>query len=335
MLRASTCTVHPNSIIVSSVVLTDNGQPYQRYNSHIEKHKKRNISKISPQAIRKVKKAVTYMAHLAPTKKVFNQRFQAKFNFKLSFITLTLSSRQQHTDQEIKNVVLHKFLDYIIKVHAVKHYVWKCERQKNGNIHFHLVIDKYIDYTIIRNKWNEYQDRLGYISRYHASNNNDSCSYSNLEEYYAVNSTDVHSVRKIKDLQRYLIKYMIKPNMHNRTKEKRTNKHLPHKDHEHYHFLSSNTKLFLKNMASNGRLWGCSHSLSNITGARDFLCRDLEQEIELLKRDKQVYIKNEAFFLYLGFDYDTLKRLRCTAILDFLQQYLFEQFGYSNMDLII
>jgi hypothetical protein len=334
MLRTSTITAHPDSLIVSSVVLTENGQPYTRYNSNIKLHKVRNVSKLSIQSVRKVKKAIAYMAHLAPEKKIYNPKYCSKFNFKLSFITLTLASRQQHADQEIKGIVLHKFLDFIQKVHKVKNYVWKAERQKNGNVHFHLVIDKYISYEVIREKWNEYQDCLGYISRYYHNEDNNKPIPDTMKEYYAVNSTDVHSVRKIKDLKRYLIKYMIKPNMHNRMKVNKINSPLANNTHSDSIQLSDNTKKFLKNMASVGRLWGCSHSLSNISGARDFLSRDLEQEVELLKNDKGVYVKNEMYFLYLGFDHDLLKKLRCTAILDFLNAYLFEKFGYSSMSVI-
>jgi len=155
-----------------------------------------------------------------------------------------------------------------------------------------------------------------------------------LEEYYSLNSTDVHSVRKIKDLKRYLIKYMIKPNVYNRFKEKRSASTTQYQYSEELGSLSSNTKYFLKNMASVGRLWGCSQNLSHITGARDFLNRDLEEELERIKRDKSVYIKNEAYFLYLGFDYELLKRLRCTAIIEFLHTYLFDEFGYSSMSVI-
>ena len=334
MLRASTCTVHPDSLIVSSVLLTDNGLPYTRKSNLLPSKKKININKLSVQSVRKVKKAITYMAHLAPEKKVYNPKYCSKFNFKLSFITLTLSSRQIHTDQEIKSIVLHRFIDYIQKVYKVKHYVWKAERQKNGNVHFHLVIDKFIGYEVIRSKWNEYQDLLGYVNRYYVDKSINGLVPDSLAEYYSVNSTDVHSVRKIKDLKRYLIKYMIKPNVHNRFREKRNASTTLVNYNDDLQYLSSNTKYFLKNMASVGRLWGCSHNLSNITGAKDFLNRDLEEEIERIKLDKSIYIKNESYFLYLGFDYQLLVKLRCTAIIEFLHGYLASEFGYSSQSIL-
>lgn len=335
MLRTSTITAHPNSLILSSVILSDTGEPIRRGNGSIHQHKKSNINKLSPQSIRKVKKAITYMAHLAPSKKIYNPRFNSKFNFKLSFITLTLSSRQQHTDQEIKNQVLHPFIDYIQKVHRVKNYVWKSERQKNGNLHFHLVIDKYISYEIIRAKWNQYQNNLQYIDNYWNDTSTRKIMPTDKKSYFEVNSTDVHSVRKINDLSRYLIKYMVKTSTHNRIRVKRNKSHLPKKNYELYKYLSSGTKGFLHNCASNGRIWGCSHSLSNISGARDFLCRDIEEEVQRLKADKRVYIKDESYFLYLGFDYKTLEDLRCMHIIQFLADYLFSEFGYNNQQVLM
>jgi hypothetical protein len=334
MIRTSTITAHPNSLILSSVLLTEDGNTYQRHNSNIQTRKISNVSKLSPQALRKVKKAITYMAHLAPTKKIYNPKFSSKFNFKLAFITLTLSSRQQHTDQEIKDKILHPFIDYCQKVYKVKNYVWKSERQKNGNIHFHMVIDKYISYEVIRRKWNEYQDRLQYISNYWGNIEERKAMYTDLDSYYTVNSTDIHSVRKIHDLQRYLIKYMIKPNSTNRLRVKRNHTHLTKKNYDNYKFLSHNTKTFLKTCAGNGRIWGCSHGLSNITGARDFLCNDFEEEVIRLKADKEVYIKDESYFLYLGFDYKVLERLRCKHIIQFLADYLYSEFGYNSMSVI-
>ena len=104
------------------------------------------------------------MAHLAEDKTAYNHKFKSTFKFRLTFITLTLSSRQQHTDTEIKEKLLHPFLDYMIKTYKLKFYVWKAERQRNQNLHFHLIFDKYINYAIIRDRWNHYQDRLNYLS---------------------------------------------------------------------------------------------------------------------------------------------------------------------------
>lgn len=84
----------------------------------------------------------------------------------LKFVTLTLSGAQEHSDVEIKKVVLNQFLTELRENYKMKHYVWKAEKQKNGNLHFHLIIDVYIHYEVIRKIWNRCQNRLGYIDKF-------------------------------------------------------------------------------------------------------------------------------------------------------------------------
>ena len=74
------------------------------------------------------------------------------------FITLTLSSIQKHSDNFIKRYMLGAFIKSIKLNYGVKYYYWRAEKQKNGNIHFHLIVDKYIDYNSLRQKWNLIQE---------------------------------------------------------------------------------------------------------------------------------------------------------------------------------
>ncbi|MGV4586845.1 rolling circle replication-associated protein, partial [Ornithobacterium rhinotracheale] len=61
----------------------------------------------------------------------------------LSFVTLTLPSAQKHHDRVLRKI-LAKYLDHLKKVYGLKNYLWKAETQKNGNIHFHVLIDTQI-----------------------------------------------------------------------------------------------------------------------------------------------------------------------------------------------
>lgn len=220
MLVVPTIRLHPNSAILLSEYYSDDGTKLSHGNSGIHGRKQINSTKLSLQARKKMTRAITYMAHLAEEKKVYNPKFNSTFKFRLSFITLTLASRQQHDDTTIKSELLHPFLDWLIKVYKVKFYVWKAERQKNQNIHFHLIIDKYIPYAIIRDKWNKYQDKLSYIRNYWHSRENYSNFPSTQRDYFSVNSTDIHSTRKVKDLGKYMCKYMIKNDTSNRMRVK-------------------------------------------------------------------------------------------------------------------
>jgi hypothetical protein len=84
----------------------------------------------------------------------------------ITFVTLTLPSKQQDTDRVIKNCILYPFIDSIQRLYDVKNYVWKAEKQKNGNVHFHLVIDKYIRHELIRHQWNYHLEKKQYVTKY-------------------------------------------------------------------------------------------------------------------------------------------------------------------------
>jgi hypothetical protein len=99
-----------------------------------------------------------------------------------TFVTLTLPAAQMHSDNMIKEMVLSPFITWLTsdsnevykkgpkkgqkKGFGVSIYFWRAEPQKNTNLHFHIIADKYVPWEAIREKWNHYCDRLGYVSRY-------------------------------------------------------------------------------------------------------------------------------------------------------------------------
>ena len=121
--------------------------------------------------VRKCVNTILYLAHRYHTKKNYVKKAQkvgctsfrakAKYNpdYLCTFITLTLQSKQQHTDDELVRFLLNPFLVYARKYFGVKYYVWKKELQRNGNIHFHLVTDKFIDHKALRATWNRLANR--------------------------------------------------------------------------------------------------------------------------------------------------------------------------------
>lgn len=85
---------------------------------------------------------------------------------RLVFLTLTLSSSQRHSDQQIKKDVLKPYMRILREKHNCTNYVWKAESQANGNIHFHVIIDKFIEKAEIQGEWNYCQQKLFYIDRF-------------------------------------------------------------------------------------------------------------------------------------------------------------------------
>lgn len=97
-------------------------------------------------------------------------RYHAKSNQSskklLTFLTLTLPAKQIHTDNEIKRECLNHFIIACVRSGFFKYYFWRAEKQKNGNIHFHLLIDSYFDKIKLQEIWCKCIEKLGYIKAY-------------------------------------------------------------------------------------------------------------------------------------------------------------------------
>lgn len=82
------------------------------------------------------------------------------------FFTLTLPAKQIHTDNEIKRKVLNKFIIICQRKGLFNQWFWRAEKQKNGNIHFHFLIDSYFDKKQLQTVWNSCLEPLGYINEF-------------------------------------------------------------------------------------------------------------------------------------------------------------------------
>lgn len=155
---------------------------------------------LTTSARNKLKLAINLLVAQSKWKEATNYELQRTFKFRINFITLTLSAPQGNiTDKEIKNRCLNLFLTRAKKLWGMDTYVWRAEKQKNTNIHFHITTDVYIHYAHLCRVWNECQETLGFVSRFRERTGS-----------YQPNSTDIHAVKDIKNLAAYLVKYMSK-----------------------------------------------------------------------------------------------------------------------------
>lgn len=93
-----------------------------------------------------------------------------------TFVTLTLPSAQRHTDREITSYCLNAFFAYARKYFKVRYFIWKKELQANGNLHYHIMCDRFIDHEYLRRAWNRIINKgqvkdvhypFNYVDRYH------------------------------------------------------------------------------------------------------------------------------------------------------------------------
>lgn len=197
-------------------------------------------AQLSQKAVSRLRNSIAWIVQLAKVKRIYSNDMKRYITFKINFITLTLSAPQIHCDNHIKSQLLNQFLTEARDKWKLKNYVWRAETQKNGNIHFHIISDVFIPYKELRDTWNRIQNKLGYIDRFKEKNGHSS-----------PNSTDVHSVLKLRNLAAYLTKYCTK---------------------EQTRFIC-------------GKTWAVSNSLSNVRGLIIDICSSISGHIGAITSD--------------------------------------------------
>lgn len=233
---------------------------------------------ISSNAYRTLKSKINWLYFLANKSKQTTTKGKTIFNFKMAFITLTLPSKQKHNTSIITKECLNQFLTEVRQQYNMSNYVWRLEFQKNGNVHYHIATDVFIDYSIIQKIWNRQLYKLGYIQDFQKRmskfnlysynktfNADNKIDFNKIKERYnsgrASNwanppSVDVKSVISDKSIANYISKYFSKGEMDNKKCNELDNE--------------DNSKSL--------RLWFCSRSLSKLTKVSDF-CDAFKEDI--------------------------------------------------------
>jgi hypothetical protein len=219
-----------------------------------------------------------------------------------TFVTLTLPSKQIHSDKIIRKC-LTKFLDNLKKSYKVVHYIWRAESQANGNIHFHLVLDRFIDYKKVRSLWNSQIQPLGYIKAYSEMKLNKGFVYvpyyirnkqkikhpktkneqfdiylkDKKEGFVDPNTTDIHKLENVTNSVNYILKYL--------------------------------TKLEADKRPINGALWGAANLTKKLTYPRFYEGEHEFQELNRLSKSTLVknVFKDDFCSIYVGRVYGVLQ----------------------------
>ena len=154
---------------------------------------------LSKQQLSKIKNQVSLITAAAKKKHLYYGKEKTKIKYSLGFATLTLSSNQNHTDSEIYNKCLAPLLQKLQSKFEGLRYFWRAETQTNGNIHYHIILNRYIHWTVLKREWNLCQNYLGYVDRFMEKNGHNE-----------PNSTDIHAIKNIKNIAAYLVKYLSK-----------------------------------------------------------------------------------------------------------------------------
>lgn len=324
--------IHPSRIILYNEKIIDPSirRSYCTEKPQIEKllsSKRKASGMLSVNAQRKLSKALDYMLHLSKERKVFNRLTQKTNTFKIAFITLTLSSEQIHSDNEIRRLLLNQLLTEIRVKYNVQNYIWKAEKQENGNIHFHILVDKYIPWYDLRNMWNRIQNKLGYVDRYRtkmkelhkngfylnksllkrwsAKSQYEAYKKNKITDYSNPNSIDIHSLYRIKNIKKYLLKYISK-----------------NVDISQIDDPRKIEKLLVK-----GRLWGCNQELASARGARLVISNEIADELSTIVKLKKNAVYAADYFTLISVTIKDLIQCNATKILSSFYEYIDKNFA--------
>jgi hypothetical protein len=257
---------------------------------------------ISATAQKNIRDRINWLYTLAKSRYIKSYSGREIFNFKINFITLTLPSQQVHNTAEITNSCLNQFLIEMSARVKMCNYVWRLEFQKNGNVHYHIVTDTYIDYQLVQKVWNRIINKLGYVDVYtkkFSSMNfeqyRQSQQYTDNSDFYVLQkryikgvsekwrnprSVDVVSCSSNKQIASYISKYF-----GNNDKNSVRGNFLDNED---------NSKSL--------RLWFCSRSLSKLKSICDYCEAAPIDFFNYLRQQKEVLIKVVDYATIVFFD---------------------------------
>jgi hypothetical protein len=245
----------------SLVIFDQLASPLPRSYKQVENQK--NLSRgdkngyLSAKAKTKVRGILkNWVQSVVEFKRLKNRQWLPK-NPYFTFVTLTLSAEQQHTDLEIRRKLVFPFIQKLQRENDIWQYFFVCEKQENGNLHIHLIIDSYIPWEEVQEKWNNTQDLHGYID-----------AFEKINGHRHPNSTDIHKLQHVRNVEAYLVKYC--------TKDK-------------------------KSIPIKGRLWGCSDGLRKIKPYSEILEGHAFETAQALLQSKMMKVKiEEEYTLVYG-----------------------------------
>lgn len=201
--------------------------------------------KMTEGARKRMVKAVTMMCMATSPKWVFNE-VTGQYHFhRLSFVTLTVANSGNMSAREGYQKLLQHFLQWLRRTKGVKMYIWKAELQERGQLHYHITMPDFIHWKEIRDEWNRIQKDAGLLN-----------DFAEQHGHTDPNSTDVHDVRKVRNMAGYIVKEIAK-SMQNQD-------------------------------ATDGKIWDCSNNLSSAKYFSLVMTADHQSVIEAMRGTKEI-----------------------------------------------
>lgn len=182
----------------NSLLIWDKPEYPPRHQRNIKGFKTAYSGQVKKGTEKRIRKAIDIFLQLNPTRTIWNPVVQCHHPFRLGFMTLTISEDKRMIDAKEGYQLLKPFIEWT-KTKGVKNYIWKAELQKRDQLHYHLTIDEFVHWEDIRHKWNQLQRKAGLLD-----------SFARKFKHFNPNSTDIHAVKNIQNIELYLAKYIAK-----------------------------------------------------------------------------------------------------------------------------
>jgi hypothetical protein len=271
-------TIKPDSLVLWNYI-----DGLNRSGAKMPESNKRDTLGLSKKSAARMYSVITALYKCSKSKSVYQRSTGKYFSFKCNFITLTLPSKQIHTDKEIQKEVFEPFIRKCRLQIAGFMYVYKAEVQDNGNLHYHVNTNVFIHHERLRDLWNGCCERLGYVTR------------SGIK---SPNSTDVKAVKNKTDLAKYMSKYMTKSDRYDRTLKRYFRRYKKKLNMQ----IDSCTipKNFFKHIKRkvNIKLWDCSTALKNVKHSVYGLDGAFYDEIDIISKTCRVYAGDHATMFF-------------------------------------
>jgi hypothetical protein len=148
-------------------------------------------------SIKRINSAVDILLQKSPERIIWNPVTSKYFPFTINFVTLTISGQRNIGLIEGYETLLKPLLRQLRG--GQFSYIWKAEYQERGQLHYHLTTNQFHHWQDLRNRWNKLQKANGHLD-----------GYAERFGHFNANSTDIHSVYKVRNIGAYLSKYMSK-----------------------------------------------------------------------------------------------------------------------------
>lgn len=243
-------------------------------------------------------------------------------NRQFTFVTLTLPAEQMHSDKDLNKLALNPFIIKLTRKHGLINYLWRAERQENGNLHYHIIADTYIHHAALRAAWNGILDGLGYIDKYRQNQKLFHSTGFRLhhdklpkwsadkqlkayhkgvsEDWSNPNSTDIHSLKNVKDAAKYISKYCTKSDLTDELQKLQECQVQGMLSEQQYNELSAPILAKIEASKINSRVWGCSDAIKKLNDPKILECAEMYQLVSDIETDSmtKVIVKDDVRIYY-------------------------------------